>query len=269
MIIYGRVYKITNLINNKVYIGQTTQDPKERFRAHCRKNGCIAIHSAIKKYGKSNFKIETIALAANPEELNIKETYWIYFYNSTSRKHGYNLCFGGADRRVIQETKDRMSKSAKKKVLTQETKDKISKALRGRVFKEGHGKKISEAKAGLKYNWKNKCMWSKLPKEQYEKRVMSLRVKHKTKEDSRRAMNANLKKRRQFFNSEFKKRGKLEGIVCESTGEFFKSYNAAARKYNINACSLREHVIGLYSHAGGYVFKPIFSENEEKEIVNV
>ena len=48
------IYKITNSINGKIYIGQTRQALKERFRQHCKaKTGAISF--SIKKYGKENF----------------------------------------------------------------------------------------------------------------------------------------------------------------------------------------------------------------------
>lgn len=56
----GKIYRITNLVNNKIYIGQTIRDLKVRFKQHCYKKGCTYLHNAILKYGKENFKIELI-----------------------------------------------------------------------------------------------------------------------------------------------------------------------------------------------------------------
>lgn len=56
----GSIYKITNLINGKVYIGQTTQPIEKRFKSHCYKDGCTKLYNAMKKYGKSNFSIELL-----------------------------------------------------------------------------------------------------------------------------------------------------------------------------------------------------------------
>ena len=56
------IYKITNNINNKVYIGQTTRDLKIRWYQHCyktkAKNICNRIYNAIQKHGKENFEIK-------------------------------------------------------------------------------------------------------------------------------------------------------------------------------------------------------------------
>ena len=86
------VYKITNLINDKIYIGQTTESLKKRFSRHCgyQKNDGTYIHNAIKKYGKENFIIEQIDIANSQEELDELEYYWINQLNSFA-PNGYNL----------------------------------------------------------------------------------------------------------------------------------------------------------------------------------
>lgn len=86
------IYKITNIQNHKVYIGQTTRPIKDRFNRHINDalNNILDTHfaRAIRKYGKENFIIEEIDNANNQEELNQKEQYWIRYYDSTET--GYN-----------------------------------------------------------------------------------------------------------------------------------------------------------------------------------
>ena len=86
------IYKITNIQNNKVYIGQTIRPIKYRLNRHIND----ALHNildthfarAIRKYGKESFIIEEIDTASSQEELNQKEQYWIQYYNATI--DGYN-----------------------------------------------------------------------------------------------------------------------------------------------------------------------------------
>ena len=93
----GFIYKITNKLNNKVYIGQTIQKPIERFYQHCAKK-CdkyilnMVIHKAIFKYGKDNFTFEIIEEVPK-QQLNEREEYWIKYYNSYT--DGYNSTKGG------------------------------------------------------------------------------------------------------------------------------------------------------------------------------
>lgn len=91
-----RIYKITNLINGKIYIGQTINDINYRFMQHCyyASTRHSAISKSINKYGKENFKIELIDECGSVEEMNEKEIYWIKELNSLS-PNGYNLCYGG------------------------------------------------------------------------------------------------------------------------------------------------------------------------------
>lgn len=86
------IYKITNIQNNKVYIGQTIRPINDRFHRHINDamNNILDTHfaRAIRKYGKDSFIIEEIDKATNQNELNEKEQYWIHYYNSI--KNGYN-----------------------------------------------------------------------------------------------------------------------------------------------------------------------------------
>ena len=95
----GFIYKVTNTINGKYYIGQTIQNVKERFYQHCATKcskavSNMAIHRAIKKYGKSNFTVEVIE-EIDSANLNDRERYWIKYYNSYN--NGYNSTKGGQD----------------------------------------------------------------------------------------------------------------------------------------------------------------------------
>lgn len=86
------IYKITNQINSKVYIGQSIRPIEQRFQRHISDaiNNILDTHlaRAIRKYGKDNFMIELIDIAITQDELNFKEQYWIRFYNSVF--DGYN-----------------------------------------------------------------------------------------------------------------------------------------------------------------------------------
>ena len=85
------IYKITNKINTKSYIGQSIHI-QERWNEHLSKQSNSLISLALKKYGISNFSFEILE-ECNQEELNEKEMYWIKYYNTF--KDGYNLTLGG------------------------------------------------------------------------------------------------------------------------------------------------------------------------------
>lgn len=91
------IYKITNDINQKIYIGKTDFSIEKRFKEHCKdafrdKNEKRPLYSAMRKYGVENFHIELVEECPQ-EEVDKKEIYWIGFYKSFS--NGYNATLGG------------------------------------------------------------------------------------------------------------------------------------------------------------------------------
>ena len=95
------IYKITNDINDKVYIGMTTRSIEVRWKEHIRHSSQF-IDAAIQQLGKEHFKIEVIE-ECSEEEVDEKEIYWIKFYNSY--EEGYNITLGGRDEKMIMTNK--------------------------------------------------------------------------------------------------------------------------------------------------------------------
>ncbi len=108
------IYKITNLINGKIYIGKTYRDVNVRWMEHCKKTShCSLLTRAIQKYKKENFKIEVIFETKNAYLLNRKEVYFIKLYNTINPEKGYNLRTGGEGGKHTSEYKKRMSEKQK------------------------------------------------------------------------------------------------------------------------------------------------------------
>lgn len=91
------IYKATNKINNKVYIGLTRKTLLERWKGHVGDCNQLTTHfsRAIQKYGEDSFILEIIDTAVSLQELSDKEIYWIKFYDSTNYERGYNILPGG------------------------------------------------------------------------------------------------------------------------------------------------------------------------------
>ena len=89
------IYKITNILNDRVYVGQTGKKPEERWRQHkyiAKKDGTMVISKAMRRYGVDNFKFEVIE-ECSTQEINEREIYWIEKLDTYSS--GYNSSKGG------------------------------------------------------------------------------------------------------------------------------------------------------------------------------
>lgn len=89
------VYKHTNKLNNKIYIGITSQKPEERWNNGNGYIGCTRFYNSIKKYGWDNFEHEVIFSNLTEDEAKQKEIELISEYNSSDENYGYNLRLGG------------------------------------------------------------------------------------------------------------------------------------------------------------------------------
>lgn len=97
------IYKITNCLNGKIYIGKTIGNIEKRWSEHCK--DCFRreyenrpLYSAMRKYGIQNFIIEEVEECTD-ELLNERERYWIEYYSSF--KCGYNATTGGDGKSYI------------------------------------------------------------------------------------------------------------------------------------------------------------------------
>lgn len=95
------IYKIENMVNHKVYIGQSkniyTRWNTHKYKLNKGTSPNKYLQNAYNKYGKDNFEFSIIC-ECKEEELNEKEKFYISFYKSTDRKYGYNLESGGNDK---------------------------------------------------------------------------------------------------------------------------------------------------------------------------
>lgn len=161
------VYRITNTVNNKKYIGITTQGILDRFRKHQveANNGSERyLCKAFRKYGIESFKIEFLDNAESYEELLKKEIYYIG-KEDTLAPNGYNMTLGGEGalgRKHTVEAKQKISEKRKGFKYSDEEKERIrQKSLeisywKGKKLPEETRKKISESKKGKKLSEETK-----------------------------------------------------------------------------------------------------------------
>lgn len=163
------IYLITNLVNGKIYIGQTN-DPNRRWSQHKssarRSVDTLLVTRAMIKYGAQQFTFEIISTCKTQEDVNIVEDVIIEQYGSRNPKIGYNIARGGGASFSTPEIRNKISIALKKHYannasirkgipLTEEWKKRISEASMGkpgtnagRKFSEEWIMKISKSQAG-------------------------------------------------------------------------------------------------------------------------
>lgn len=125
---YGVVYKITNTVNGKIYIGQTTRSVEQRFKEHLNEETYIG--NSMRKHGIKKFTIEVIAECETPEELNACEIAKIDEYDCMAPK-GYNLTTGVYNGSPSKQTKDQIALKLRGRKQPKEVLDKKAAAKPG------------------------------------------------------------------------------------------------------------------------------------------
>ena len=124
---YGYIYKTTNLVNGKIYIGQKKS---KKFLGNKYLGSGKRLWEAIYKYGRDKFQVTLLEEVNEQEQLDDREIYWISKFNSTDKNIGYNLALGGRVRRDLvgehngfynkkhsTETREKLSSYRKNKIV--------------------------------------------------------------------------------------------------------------------------------------------------------
>ena len=187
------IYKIENLINHKVYIGQSV-NIKDRWQSHRRllrqnKHDNLHLQNSWNKYGESNFSFEILEECSNCL-LNEKEQYWLDYYGGKNNNYNYNEKDAGNQGLLSEASLERMRKSRAKRRgkpipwlldydhhnpefrqrLSESLKDKkksalhakhISEGRKGIVFSEEHKENIGKSKRGISTSLKGRKKFTK------------------------------------------------------------------------------------------------------------
>lgn len=239
------IYKITNMVNGKVYIGQSI-NIKARWKDHVntlnRKDShSILLQRAWNKYGEEHFSFEILELCTE-DMLDEMETKYINLYDAHG--NGYNIEPGGN----------------KNKCLSEETKKKIGNANRGRQHTEESKNKMSKSKIG-----KKNSMYGKNHSEE-AKRKMSEAKKGKpgrpcsdaTKEAISRANKGRVvsdetrKKLSESHKGNIPSNKILRSVYCMELDKMFDSPSDAAKELGVNSGNLIACCEHIRKTCGGY-----------------
>ena len=107
------IYKLTNTVNNKIYIGQTIQSLDKRLLQHKKKHKTMSpVTLAILKYGFNNFKCEVLLEVDTQYHLDEWERIFIRINKSLTTQGGYNISLGGKGKGSwSDESRNKLSES--------------------------------------------------------------------------------------------------------------------------------------------------------------
>lgn len=137
---YGLIYKIVNIKNEKIYFGQTTKSLEIRMKMHfkdAKRPKNKGIDGAIKKYGKQNFHYEIIGFCYSKQELDEAEKSCIELYQSNNKIYGYNIASGGQGSfgyKHSSEAKIKISQKSKENWLKDDYRNQLIPQIRQRFL---------------------------------------------------------------------------------------------------------------------------------------
>lgn len=149
------IYVVTNNVNGKQYVGQTTWSVAHRWRMHRNaaarndRDGCTVLYRAIRKYGIDAFEVSLVLILNDCAQQSLDEAERTVIKRlKTIVPDGYNLLPGGSGGSLHPDTKARLSAAHKGRRQSLEARAKMSAAHKGRRFTPEHKAKIGLALKG-------------------------------------------------------------------------------------------------------------------------
>lgn len=241
------VYEHKNKLNNKRYIGITSQKVKERWKRGSSYSKNTKIYKAIQKYGWDGFEHIILFENLTQKEAEQKEIELIKAYKTTEDKYGYNIQNGGnSNGKFTQETKDKISKSKKGKKMSNYTKKKMSESRKGKLH-WNYGKKTNaQTIEKMKKSHIGQVAWNKGKK---RKEWLSKENEILLKEKQKKAMLGN--------------KFSCKPIVCIETDVVYEGVLDAQKKTKINASNISMVCNNKRKSAGGFHWKYIDERDDE------
>ena len=224
--INGYIYTITNIIDGKKYIGQTTIGFKKRYGNNLYKNTSnIHLKNAISKYGIENFEIiEEFDSADSIDKLNELEKYWISYFGGINSEKLYNFSNGGSNCIYSNEHKAMLSKITTGRKHSEETKSKMS------ISQKEKNSKMTADERSNAYGYNKGNVIS----EETKKKISESKLNAKNKDEIIKKISEKIKKK----------------VICLNTGVIFNSLKEAGEYYGFSSSMISTCCKGKREHAG-------------------
>ena len=270
------IYKITNTVNGKMYIGETAEkNPQIRWRGHKyairEGKGCPLLRTAFQKYGEENFTFEVIQECTKEERFIIEEQKIKEF--NTLVPNGYNATIGGIGggfkgKKHSEETKKKMAKTTSEKyaALSPERKEELRQKMKNRpkkeekrIMTEEYRQKMRNIKLGKKLSEETRAKISNSLKNSVQKEETRKKISESVKRTYENGRNRLFSEERKTMLSKAitEKRGvkigqyTLDGTLIKT----FDSIKLACDELNIK--NINKVLSGVRKTAGGFIWKRI------------
>jgi group I intron endonuclease len=253
----GYIYKITNTVNNKAYIGVTTQsNPNERWsnhKSHNRQgNGCPFLMKAFKKYGEDAFKFEVLIICFDEDVFRFESEY-IKKYNSLS-PNGYNVATGG---KTNQSFLGKTHSEETKKILSEKSK----------AYNANPEVRERSRRVAIEFNKTHNIGELQKKSEKWQKAIAEGRIGgHAKTEEGKKKISESLKvyhRNNRMTNTYGRKvlQYTLDNILIE----LFDSISIAGIKTGISRQNIQQNLSGRSKTSGGFIWK--YAEPKDSSLV--
>ena len=261
---FSCIYLWKNLINGKLYVGQTQNfyQRAKQYQRNKEKNRIIG--KAINKYGFDNFDISILEKDVPLDKLDEREQYWMDYYQSYDLNIGYNLCSEAGTTRGFkhsEETKQALSQNHKQFYIDHPEKIRRGKdnPAYGRHITPENSKKMSERLIGNQYAKGSHWVMSDETKEKISRamkgkqnclgRKLSAETKAKIAESNRRRIISETSKKKM---SESHMGKTCRKVLCVETGKVYESIKDASIAVNVDGSTISKCCRGKQKTAGGF-----------------
>lgn len=234
------IYKLTCILNGKIYIGKGNIIFK-RISYHKKSKGGGYLQNSIAKYGWDSFTVEILEIFENFDKLkdnfNLlkREAYYIELFDTTNRDKGYNRCKFSNDNTGIlwsEESKEKI----RGRITSDETKEKMRQANTGKTHSKDTKEKIRNARLGMKFSDETKeKMKTRKHSDEAKEKMRQARLGRKISDETKEKMsNAKLGKLKSDETKEKMRQANLGKKLSEETKDKIKQTKKNAKDKILN-----------------------------------